>query len=60
VTPKYLFVAFEPLAYRYDLHLKKGSPAIGAGSPNLAPSEDVEGVRRVTPIDLGAYARKAP
>jgi len=60
VNPKYLFVAFEPLAYRYDLHLKKGSPAIGAGSPNLAPSEDVEGVRRVTPIDLGAYARKAP
>lgn len=39
----------------YDLRLKRGSPAIGAGNPNLAPATDIIGKHRAPPVDIGAY-----
>jgi len=39
----------------FDLHLKAGSPAIGAGTTTDAPATDVTGAARVPPIDAGAY-----
>jgi hypothetical protein len=43
----------------YDLHLRAGSPAIDAGSTDLAPVLDVERVSRPqgAGVDLGAYER---
>ncbi|HEY3451386.1 MAG TPA: choice-of-anchor Q domain-containing protein [Myxococcales bacterium] len=40
-----------------DVHLKEGSPAIDTGSPDLAPTVDLEGVPRPqgAAVDLGAY-----
>jgi hypothetical protein len=40
-----------------DLHLQAGSPAVGAGSPNGAPSDDAEGHPRTGTPDIGAYER---
>jgi hypothetical protein len=40
----------------YDLHLRKDSPAVGAGNLDLAPTVDITGKRRTLPIDIGAYA----
>lgn len=38
-----------------DLHLKAGSPAIGAGTTTDAPTIDADGKARSTPYDVGAY-----
>ena len=40
----------------YDLHLRTGSPAIGAGNPKQAPLMDIVGEPRRVPMDIGAYA----
>jgi hypothetical protein len=42
---------------RPDYHLRPGSPAIGAGTPEGAPPEDIEGTGRPCAggIDAGAY-----
>jgi hypothetical protein len=40
-----------------DLHLSGGSPAVDAGSADVAPSEDVEGHARDGTPDIGAYER---
>lgn len=47
-----LFVAGWPAV---DLHLRAGSPAIDAGDPALAPSDDAERRARDARPDLGAY-----
>lgn len=40
-----------------DFHLREGSPAIRAGSPDGAPAYDFDGKRRPRIPDLGAYQR---
>jgi hypothetical protein len=51
------FRAFDPQNAHLDLRLKPDSRAIGAGSPDLAPPTDIDGHKRVAPIDIGAYAQ---
>lgn len=53
--------AFFENAAAYDFRLKKGSPAIDAGSSDGVPSEDRAGVKRPQgkAVDLGAYERPA-
>jgi hypothetical protein len=52
------FVSFDPDAGGVpDLRPKMTSPAIGEGSPDLAPSLDIRGRARKPPVDIGAYAR---
>jgi hypothetical protein len=43
----------------FDLHLRPGTAAVDTGSPALAPSRDIEGIRRPrgAGVDLGAYER---
>jgi hypothetical protein len=40
-----------------DLHLQANSPAADAGSPDGAPSDDIEGHPRTGTPDIGAYER---
>jgi hypothetical protein len=40
-----------------DLHLLADSPAVDAGCPDLAPSDDAEGRPRDAAPDIGAYER---
>jgi parallel beta-helix repeat protein len=47
---------FDTTNYAFDLHLKAGSPANGAGTTAGAPNTDIAGAIRVPPIDAGAYA----
>jgi len=54
--PSAVFTAFDPSQAVFDLHLKIGSPAIGAGSAERAPVTDIEGKKRSVPLDEGAYA----
>jgi hypothetical protein len=54
------FVRFDPKDYAFNLHLRAGSTAIGAGNPDGAPPVDIEGVTRKPPTDLGAYAYVRP
>ena len=49
------FVNFDPLKFQFDLRLKSGATAIGAGSPVDAPAVDITGAARKPPIDIGAY-----
>jgi hypothetical protein len=49
------FVSFNPAKFVYDLRLRPGAPAIGAGNPADAPSVDITGALRGSSIDLGAY-----
>lgn len=53
--------AFFENAAAYDFRLRKGSPAIDAGSSEGAPKEDRAGVKRPQgrAVDLGAYERAA-
>ena len=55
--PDALFKNLERSSEGYDFHLAAKSPAIKAGSPELAPAVDIEGRPRKPPIDIGAYAR---
>ncbi len=47
---------------KLDLHLLPGSPAVDAGSADLAPSTDLEGIPRPqgAGVDLGAYEWHEP
>lgn len=40
---------------KFDFHLRDGSPAVGAGTADGAPAVDLDGVKRVAPVDAGAY-----
>ena len=39
-------ISFDPAKFLYDLRLKSGAPAIGAGNSADAPSVDIAGVPR--------------
>jgi parallel beta-helix repeat protein len=54
--PQRIFRRVDPAAAVFDFHLRANSPAIGAGSPNAAPSNDIDGTPRVGRIDAGAFA----
>jgi len=49
------FVAFDPNKLLFDLRLKSGASAIGAGNPAEAPARDITGAARGKPVDVGAY-----
>ena len=49
------FVTFDPAKLAFDLRLKAGARAIGAGNPDGAPPADIRGAARGKPVDAGAY-----
>ena len=49
------FVNFDPAKFAFDVRLKPGARAIGAGNPAEAPPVDIVGTPRGTRIDAGAY-----
>jgi hypothetical protein len=49
------FVKFDPAKLVFDLRLKPGATAIGAGSSVEAPAVDITGAARGNPVDVGAY-----
>jgi chitodextrinase len=55
-NPATAVVKFDTKNYAFDLHLKAGSRAIGAGTTAGAPATDITGANRAPPIDAGAYA----
>jgi hypothetical protein len=50
-----MFVRFDPAKFDYDLRLKSGAMAIGAGNSAEAPPVDITGAPRGSSIDVGAY-----
>jgi hypothetical protein len=50
-----MFVSFDPAKFVYDLRLRPGAVAIGAGSSIDAPPVDITGAPRGSSIDVGAY-----
>jgi hypothetical protein len=50
-----MFVGFDPAKFVYDLRLKSGAIAIGAGNSAEAPPVDITGTPRRSPVDVGAY-----
>jgi Right handed beta helix region len=49
------FVNFNPTTLTYNVLLKSGAQAIGAGTAAGAPTIDTAGVKRTTPYTVGAY-----
>jgi hypothetical protein len=50
-----MFVGFDPAKFVFDLRLRPGAIAIGAGNPEGTPPVDITGARRRSPVDVGAY-----
>jgi parallel beta-helix repeat protein len=50
-----MFVSFDPAKFVYDLRLRPGARAIGAGNPAEAPPVDFSGAPRAGRVDIGAY-----
>ena len=50
------FVNFNPAALTYNVLLKSGAQAIGAGTAGGAPTVDILGAKRTSPYTVGAYA----
>ena len=50
-----MFVNFDPAKLVFDLRLRPGAPAIGAGNPEGAPPVDITGAPRGRKVDIGAY-----
>ncbi|HZZ25506.1 MAG TPA: choice-of-anchor Q domain-containing protein [Roseiarcus sp.] len=50
-----MFVSFDPAKFVYDLRLRPGALAIGAGNSADAPPLDITGAPRGSSIDVGAY-----
>lgn len=55
-----MFVGFDPAKFVYDLRLKSGAKAIGAGNSEEAPLVDIAGTPRGSRVDLGAYHYNSP
>ena len=55
-----MFIGFDPVKFAYDLRLKSGARAIGAGNSAEAPPVDIAGTPRGSRIDLGAYHYNPP
>jgi hypothetical protein len=55
-----MFVGFDPAKLAYDLRLKSGAIAIGAGNSAEAPPVDITGAPRGSRIDTGAYHYSPP
>lgn len=53
--PAAMFVDFDPAKFVFDVRLKPGATAIGAGNPAGAPPTDIAGTPRGSRIDIGAY-----
>lgn len=49
------FVNFSPATLTYNMMLKSGAQAIGAGVTTSAPTVDIAGFTRTTPYAAGAY-----
>jgi hypothetical protein len=49
------FVNYDPAKLVFDLRLKAGARAIGAGSTDGAPAVDITGAPRGVLVDAGAY-----
>jgi hypothetical protein len=54
--PKSEFVNFSPATLTYNVMLKSGAQAIGAGTAAGAPTIDILGVTRTAPYAVGAYS----
>ena len=50
------FVNFNPSTLSYNVMLKSGAQAIGAGTATGAPTVDILGVTRAAPYTVGAYS----
>jgi hypothetical protein len=50
-----MFVDFDPAKFAFDVRLRSGALAIGAGNPAGAPPVDITGAPRGSRIDIGAY-----
>jgi hypothetical protein len=55
-----MFVNFDPAKLVFDLRLRPGAPAIGAGNPEGAPPVDITGAPRGRKVDIGAYQSNTP
>jgi Right handed beta helix region len=55
-----MFVGFDPAKFVYDLRLKSGAIAIGAGNAEEAPPVDITGAARGSKVDIGAYKYDPP
>ena len=55
-----MFVSFDPSKFVYDLRLRPGASAIGAGSTVDAPTVDITGAPRGSSVDVGAYQHGPP
>ena len=49
------FVNFDLAKFVFDLKLKAGASAIGAGNSAEAPAKDITGAARGNPVDVGGY-----
>ena len=49
------FTDFDPTRFIFNVRLKEGAQAIGAGNSRLAPRLDIAGTTRKPPVDAGAY-----
>jgi hypothetical protein len=49
------FIGFDPAKFIYDLRLRSGAIAIGAGNSAEAPPVDITGAPRGSRVDVGAY-----
>ena len=54
-----MFVNFDPAKLVFDLRLRPGAQAIGAGNPSEAPPVDILGTSRAGRVDVGAYQYSA-
>ena len=55
-----MFVDFDPAKFVYDLRLRSGATAIGAGNSDGAPPVDITGAPRGSTVDIGAYQYGPP